>query len=71
MSDLPFYKRMRILTIGFLVEPVIIMLIVGAISGELLLFAIIGPILGLATSIVNVLVWLLARRELESNGFRW
>ena len=70
-AQTPVYKRMRVLVASFFLQPAIILTIAGAIAGDIVLFLLLGLLVGTGTSAVSLAVWRLGKRELEQQGFRW
>lgn len=67
----PMYKRFRLLTLSFFVQPLLIMAVAGAIAGEISLFVTIGLAVGIGSSLMSILIWRIGRVQLEANGFEW
>jgi membrane protein implicated in regulation of membrane protease activity len=67
----PLYRRVRIIAAFLFLQGVIIFTIFAATTGNFLVFLPLGFGISAATAIVMCLTWVLSRRSMEKQGYRW
>jgi hypothetical protein len=57
--------------IAFFVQPILLLVVMGALLGNLALMTALGVLVGIGTVAVALGVWLTQKVRLEEQGFRW